>query len=93
MTTTESPLIRDVEHNYGSIASPTSAVSQRDGAAAADGSGRPNAPGFIARNTGVLLIISAQFFFASMSISMKLLNRSDPPVHVLEVGCFPFFDP
>jgi hypothetical protein len=92
MTTTESPLIRDVEHNYGSIASPTSAVSQRDGAAA-DGSGRPNVPGFIARNTGMLLIISAQFFFASMNISVKLLNRLDPPVHALEVGRFPVFDP
>ncbi|KAJ8597258.1 DUF6-domain-containing protein [Rhizopogon salebrosus TDB-379] len=84
MTTTESPLIRDVEHNYGSVASPNSTIYQCDGATAND-SNRPSVPGFIARNTGVLLIISAQFFFASMSISMKLLNRLDPPVHALEV--------
>ncbi|KAJ8597255.1 DUF6-domain-containing protein [Rhizopogon salebrosus TDB-379] len=83
MNNSESPLIRDVEHSYGSVA-PTSAICKHDLAMAND-SNRPSAPGFIARNAGILLIISAQFFFACMSISVKMLNRLDPPVHALEV--------
>jgi hypothetical protein len=91
MNNSESPLIRDVEHSYGSVA-PTSAICKHDVAMAND-SNRPSDPGFIARNAGILLIISAQFFFACMSISVKMLNRLDPPVHALEVGRFPTFDP
>lgn len=86
MTSSESPLIRDVEHNYGSVA-PTSALSQRDEAISND-SNRPKVPGFTTRNTGMLLVISAHFFFTCMNISVKMLNRLDHPVHALEVGYF-----
>ncbi|KAJ8597259.1 DUF6-domain-containing protein [Rhizopogon salebrosus TDB-379] len=83
MTSSESPLIRDVEHNYGSVA-PTSALSQRDEAISND-SNRPKVSGFTTHNTGMLLVISAHFFFTCMNISVKMLNRLDHPVHALEV--------
>ncbi|OJA11334.1 hypothetical protein AZE42_04936 [Rhizopogon vesiculosus] len=84
MTNSESPLIRDVEHNYGSIP-PTSAICQHDGATAKE-SNRPGVlAGFTASNAGMLFIISAQFFYACTSISVKMLNSLDPPVHVLEI--------
>ncbi|OAX39820.1 hypothetical protein K503DRAFT_51166 [Rhizopogon vinicolor AM-OR11-026] len=67
MTSRESPLVRDVEHNY------------------ANDSNQPSLPGFIASNAGILYIISAQFFFACMNISVKVINHLDPPVHPLEI--------
>lgn len=90
MTSSESPLIRDVEH-YGSIP-PTSAICQRDSDGVIENdSNKSSAPGFIARNAGMLLILSSQFFFALMNISVKMLNRLDPPIHALEVGLSLFF--
>ncbi|KAG2155320.1 drug/metabolite transporter superfamily [Suillus bovinus] len=38
-----------------------------------------------ASNAGMLLIIYSQFFFASMDISVKLLNGLEPPVHALQI--------
>jgi hypothetical protein len=84
--TSESPLTRDIERDYGSIA-PVSTIRQRDGAIA-DDSKKPSDGGIIANNVGMLLIISSHFFAASMNISVKMLNHLDPPVHALEVGCF-----
>ncbi|KAG1861846.1 drug/metabolite transporter superfamily [Suillus tomentosus] len=40
---------------------------------------------FTARNAGMLLVIYSQFLFASMDISVKLLNGLDPPVHALQI--------
>lgn len=94
MTSSESPLIRDVEH-YGSIPpTGTSAISQRDsdGVIKTD-SNKSSVPGFTARNAGMLLILCSQFFFACMNISVKMLNRLDPPIHALEVGLSLSFDP
>ncbi|KAG0704047.1 drug/metabolite transporter superfamily [Suillus ampliporus] len=75
MSRIESPLInntRDVEHNYGS--------TQRD-----DGAIANDRPSITASNAGLLFVISSQFFFASMDISVKMLNTVDPPVHALEI--------
>jgi drug/metabolite transporter (DMT)-like permease len=80
MSSSESPLIHTIGHDYGSTQS-TSGTSQDDGAI----DRRPNVPGFIANNTGMLYIISSQFFFASMSLSVKMLNSLEPPVHAFEV--------
>jgi hypothetical protein len=79
MSKPKSPLIhRDDIENYGSIIQ----ICQDDGAIA-------NEPlSFAARNAGMLLIIYSQFFFASMDISVKLLNGLEPPVHALQVNCF-----
>ena len=40
---------------------------------------------FIAENTGLLLVICAEFIFASMDLSVKLLESLDPPTPTLEV--------
>jgi len=84
MTSTESLLVRDIEHNYGSIP-PTSDICRDDGKKTNDSS-RLSVPGIIASNAGILFIISSQFFFASMGISVKMLNSLEPPVHALEVS-------
>ncbi|KAG1782209.1 integral membrane protein DUF6 [Suillus placidus] len=78
----ESPLIHTIGHrdNYGSTQF-TSGTSQDDEAI----DRRPNVPGFVANNAGMLYIISSQFFFACMNLSVKMLNSSDPPVHPFEV--------
>ena len=39
------------------------------------------------RNTGLLLVLAAQAFFALMNILVKMLNNIDPPISTLEV-CF-----
>ncbi|KAJ8597256.1 drug/metabolite transporter superfamily [Rhizopogon salebrosus TDB-379] len=83
MTSSESPLTRDIERDYGSIA-PVSTIRRRDGTIA-DDSKKPSDRGIIANNVGMLLIISSHFFAASMNISVKMLNHLDPPVHALEV--------
>lgn len=80
MSNSESLLTRTVGHNYGSTQS-TSGTSQDGGAIGR----RPNVPGFVANNAGMLYIISSQFFFASMNLSVKMLNSLEPPVHALEV--------
>jgi hypothetical protein len=87
MTNSKSPLIRDIERDYGSI-TPVSATFQRDGASVVNDSNRDSNPGVIASNVGMLLILSAQFFAAFMNISVKMLNSLDPLVHALEVGHF-----
>ncbi|KAG1795679.1 DUF6-domain-containing protein [Suillus plorans] len=71
----ESPLIHhgDIE-SYGSMQ-----THQDDGAIANE------SLSFTARNAGMLLIIYSQFFFASMDISVKLLNGLEPPVHALQI--------
>ncbi|KAG1745000.1 uncharacterized protein EDB91DRAFT_171449 [Suillus paluster] len=77
MSRIDSPLIHnihDVEHNYGSTQ-----TFQDDGTIAND------RPSITASNAGLLFIISSQFFFASMDISVKMLNTLEPPVHALEV--------
>jgi hypothetical protein len=80
MSMPKSPLILHDIENYGSTQ-----AHQDDGAIA-------NKPlSFTAKNAGMLLIIYSQFFFASMDISVKLLNGLDPPVHALQVSC-PIFD-
>lgn len=38
-------------------------------------------------NTGLLLVVASEGFFAFMNLSVKFLNRIDPPVPTLEV-CF-----
>lgn len=43
---------------------------------------------FITKNVGLLLVICAQFFFASMNLSVKLLEKLDPPTPTLEVCLF-----
>ncbi|KAG0704050.1 hypothetical protein DFH29DRAFT_873999 [Suillus ampliporus] len=77
MRNNESPLIHTIEHNYGST-QPAS-TCQDDGAIANERTS------IIASNAGMLLIISSQFFFACMNISVKMLNSLEPPVHALEV--------
>ncbi|KAG1824671.1 drug/metabolite transporter superfamily [Suillus subaureus] len=75
MSRPKSPLIHgdDIE-NYGSMQ-----TCQDDGAIANE------SLSFTARNAGMLLIIYSQFFFASMDISVKLLNGLEPPVHTLQI--------
>lgn len=80
MTNSESSLIHTIGHNYGSTQS-TSGTSQNDGAIGR----RPNIPGFVVHNAGMLYIISSQFFFASMNLSVKMLSKLEPPVHAFEV--------
>ncbi|KAG1748173.1 hypothetical protein EDB19DRAFT_1905225 [Suillus lakei] len=80
MSDNESPLIHTIGHNYGST-QPTSGTSQDNGMI----DRRPNVTGFVASNAGMLYIISSQFFFASMDISVKMLNSLEPPVHAFEV--------
>ncbi|KAG1736884.1 drug/metabolite transporter superfamily [Suillus paluster] len=77
MSDNESPLIHAVGHNYGAI-QPTS-TCQVDGTIANE------PPSFTARNAGILLVFSSQFFFACMNISVKLLNKLEPPVHAFQV--------
>ncbi|KAG2113495.1 DUF6-domain-containing protein [Suillus discolor] len=73
----ESPLIhRDDIENYGSMQ-----THQDDG----PGAIANESLSFTARNAGMLLIIYSQFFFASMDISVKLLNGLEPPVHALQI--------
>ncbi|KAG1748146.1 integral membrane protein DUF6 [Suillus lakei] len=76
----ESPLIHTTGHNYGSTQH-TSGTSQDDGII----DRRPDVTGFIASNAGMLYIISSQFFFASMNLSVKMLSSLEPPVHAFEV--------
>lgn len=81
MSNSDSSLIHTTGHrNYGS-AQPNSGASQDDGAI----DRWPHAPGFIAHNAGMLYIIASQFFFASMNLSVKMLNSLEPPVHAFEV--------
>lgn len=81
MNNSDSSLIHTTGHrNYGS-AQPNSGASQDDGAI----DRWPHAPGFIAHNAGMLYIIASQFFFASMNLSVKMLNSLEPPVHAFEV--------
>ncbi|KAG2044137.1 hypothetical protein BDR03DRAFT_940842 [Suillus americanus] len=79
MSNRESPLIHTKGHNYGSTQS-TSGTSQDDGAI----DRWPNVPSFVANNAGMLYIISSQFFFACMNLSVKMLNSLEPPVHAFE---------
>ncbi|KAG1865009.1 drug/metabolite transporter superfamily [Suillus subalutaceus] len=76
MSGPKSPLIHHIDiENYGSTQ-----TCQDDGVIA-------NEPlSFTARNAGMLFIIYSQFFFASMDISVKLLNGLEPPVHALQDG-------
>ncbi|OJA16652.1 hypothetical protein AZE42_04052 [Rhizopogon vesiculosus] len=83
MTSTQCPLVRDIEHNYGSIA-PISGIC-RDDESKPNDSSRSIVPDIIANNAGILFIITSQFFFAAMGISVKLLNSLEPPVHALQV--------
>ena len=39
-----------------------------------------------ANNTGLLLVVASQFFFAVVNLAVKTLNSLDPPVPVLEVS-------
>ncbi|KAG1858485.1 hypothetical protein F4604DRAFT_1931015 [Suillus subluteus] len=80
MSNSESPLNHTMGHNYGSTQS-TSGTSRDDGAM----DRRSNVPSFVANNAGMLYIISSQFFFASMNLSVKMLNSLEPPVHAFEV--------
>jgi len=85
-TSGKSPLIHDIERNYGSTQS--TSICQDDGPIVIDGRSS-----ITAGNVGMLFIISSQFFFASMDISVKMLNSLDPPVHALEVSSFIIFYP
>lgn len=80
MSNSESSFVHTTGHNYGSTQS-TSGTSQNDGAIGR----RPNVPNFVVHNAGMLYIISSQFFFASMNLSVKMLSRLEPPVHAFEV--------
>lgn len=80
MTNSESPLIHTIGYNYGSTQS-NSGTSQDNGAI----DRWLHVPGFVAHNAGMLYIISSQFFFASMNLSVKMLNSLEPPVHAFEV--------
>ncbi|KAG1736881.1 drug/metabolite transporter superfamily [Suillus paluster] len=79
MRNTGSPqaLTHTVGQNYGST-QPTS-TCQVDGTIANE------PPSFTARNAGMLFIISSQFFFACMNISVKMLNNLEPPVHAFQI--------
>ncbi|KAG0706475.1 hypothetical protein DFH29DRAFT_901191 [Suillus ampliporus] len=78
MNNSESPLIQTTGHNYGST-QPTS-TGQVD-----DETLGIKRTSFIARNTGLLFIISAQFFIACTSISVKILNSLEAPVHAFQI--------
>ncbi|KAG1858486.1 hypothetical protein F4604DRAFT_1182750 [Suillus subluteus] len=52
-----------------------------DGVMAVDG--RPSVTGITARNIGMLFIISAQFFYACMYISVKIVNGLEPRIQVI----------
>lgn len=39
----------------------------------------------INNNTGLLLVVASEVFYASMGVSVKFLNDIDPPVPTLEV--------
>ncbi|KAG2113494.1 integral membrane protein DUF6 [Suillus discolor] len=82
MSNNKSPLIHTTAagHDYGSTR-PIASTSQ-DGEAI---NGQRNVPGFVANNAGMLYIIASQFFFASMNLSVKMLNSLEPPVHAFEV--------
>jgi hypothetical protein len=41
---------------------------------------------FVARNTGLLLVIASQAFFSMMNAVVKRLSSIDPPVSTLQVG-------
>jgi hypothetical protein len=88
MSNNKSPLIHTIGRNYGSTQF-NSGTSQDDGAI----DRWPHVPGFVAHNAGMLYIISSQFFFASMNMSVKMLNSLEPPVHAFEVSCFFIFNP
>lgn len=80
MSRTESSLINnihDIEQNYGSTQ-----IRQDDGAIA---NNQSSITRFTSNNAGMLLIISSQFFFASMDISVKMLNALEPPIHALQI--------
>lgn len=82
MSNNKSPLIHTTAgHDYGSTR-PIVATSQEDEAI----SGQRNLPGFVVNNAGMLYIIASQFFFASMNLSVKMLNSLEPPVHAFEVS-------
>lgn len=81
MSNNDSSLIHTTGHrNYGS-AHPNSGTSPDGGAI----DRWPHVPGFFAQNAGMLYIIASQFFFASMNLSVKMLNSLEPPVHAFEV--------
>lgn len=89
MSNNDSSLIHTTGHrNYGS-AHPNSGTSPDGGAI----DRWPHVPGFFAHNAGMLYIIASQFFFASMNLSVKVLNSLEPPVHAFEVSCFFIFIP
>ncbi|KAG2155322.1 integral membrane protein DUF6 [Suillus bovinus] len=83
MNNSKSPLVHTtVVHDYGSTTSTSASTSQDDGAI----NGHRIVPGFIVNNAGMLYIIASQFFFASMNLSVKMLNTLEPPVHAFEVS-------
>ncbi|KAG2155321.1 integral membrane protein DUF6 [Suillus bovinus] len=83
MSNSKSPLVHTtVVHDYGSTPPTSAGTSQDDGAI----NGRRIVPGFIVNNAGMLYIIASQFFFASMNLSVKMLNTLEPPVHAFEVS-------
>ena len=42
-------------------------------------------------NTGLLLFIASQAFFASMNLAVKILTTVDPPIAALEVCLLSYF--
>lgn len=81
MSNNKSPLIHTtVGHDYGSTR-PIVATSQEDEAISV----QRVLPGFVVNNAGMLYIIASQFFFASMNLSVKMLNSLEPPVHAFQV--------
>ena len=44
-----------------------------------------NAPAFLDRNAGLLLIAAAEFFLSASNISVRWLNRLEEHVPILEV--------
>jgi hypothetical protein len=40
---------------------------------------------FVDKNTGLLLVVSSQAFYAAMNVFVKILNKLHPPVPPLEL--------
>ncbi|KAG1865006.1 hypothetical protein DFJ58DRAFT_724564 [Suillus subalutaceus] len=84
MSNSESPLIHNMGHNYGST-QPTSGTSRDAGAM----DRRSNVPSFLANNAGMLYIIASQFFFRfheSIGEDAKQLGASGARVIVVRMG-------
>ncbi|KAG0706474.1 hypothetical protein DFH29DRAFT_845909 [Suillus ampliporus] len=78
MNNSESSLIHSIGHpDYGST-QPTSTCQ-------VDATTAHERASFTTRNAGILFIIAAQFFFASMTISVKMLNNLESPVHAFQI--------